>query len=196
MVRRTGKKRERIREIMRRQGILKRKSFPQAEVLEKSRKIMAKLLNQEEFIEAETVMFYMAKNGEVETKEMIKEALRGKKRVVIPEVKEENLIPKEIKNLSKDLKKGSFGIMEPKGKRLKIVPVKEIDLVVVPGIFADLKKHRLGYGRGYFDRFLSHLSKGKKTIGLFFDSQIVKKLPAFEHDRALDRILTEKRIIT
>lgn len=194
MVRRIEKK-GRIKEDLRQDSLLKRKKQTQEEIGHRSRLIKNKLFKLKMYKEAETIMFYVAKSGEVETERMIKESLKNKKKVVIPKVKGDDLIPSELLDWDKDLETGSFGIKEPKEETLRPISVDKIDIVIVPGICFDLEKNRVGYGKGYFDRFLSKLSKKTKTIGIAFDSQIVKDIPRFSHEQALDMIITEKRMI-
>jgi len=192
---RTEKEREKDKVTLRRQGLLKRERQTLKEIQRKSRLIQKKLFAQVEFKKAKTVMFYIAKSGEVETEEMIKESLKNKKKVVVPKVNGDDLKLCELLNWNDDLKIGTFGIKEPKEEALRPVALEEIDLMIAPGISFDLKGNRLGYGRGYFDRLLAKLSKRTKVFGLAFDLQIVEDVPSFFHDRALNKIITEQRII-
>ena len=87
------------------------------------------------------------------------------------------------------MRKGKFGILEPTSK----VSLVDPDLVVVPGLAFDLHLHRLGYGKGYYDRFLKSTSSYK--IGICFDFQIVEKIPNESHDQKMDEVISEKRIL-
>jgi 5-formyltetrahydrofolate cyclo-ligase len=80
--------------------------------------------------------------------------------------------------------------MEP----LPIRNTSNIDLLIVPGIAFDRMGHRLGYGRGYFDRYLSQ-AKPHFSIGLAYNFQMVESLPHYSHDQKLDAIATESEII-
>lgn len=156
-----------------------------------------------EFRCAKTVMFYVSFRSEVETEKMIRNALDVRKRVVIPVVDGEEIVAAEIKNFKKELTKGSFGIREPKKEFRGRVDQKEIDLVIVPGVVFDKRGGRLGYGRGYYDRFLRsksiRLRMGRShqcaVIGLAFDLQIAEKIPLVEKDVRVDKIVTESGII-
>ncbi|MBN1526560.1 MAG: 5-formyltetrahydrofolate cyclo-ligase [Candidatus Omnitrophica bacterium] len=155
--------------------------------LEKSRKsaiIKGKLFNEEVFRKARVVMFYVSLKDEVDTVPMIDEALKAGKRVCVPVIlkEEKKLIAGEIHNRLEDLEKQHFGIYQPRADRVKEVPLKDIDLVVVPGVAFDKHDMRLGRGHGYYDRFLSCLSANTKTIGLAFDFQLVEHLPKQPHD--------------
>ena len=158
------------------------------EALVKSRSIKGKLFRLSEFKLAKLVMFYASMEDEVNTKDMIEEALEMGKVVVLPRSVGKEIVPKEIKKYA-DLEKASFGIYEPREKLRNVNP-KEIDLVVVPGVAFDEKKTRLGRGKGYYDRFLSKLPVDKVTVGLAFDFQIVRNLPKDSHDISVSIVLT------
>ncbi len=195
MAGRIDEKRKRIKEIMRRQGLLKRGKQTAVVIRRKSRLIKQKLFQMPEYRQAQTVMFYAAKIGEVDTEEMIKETLKKKKKVVVPKVKGKKLIPFELRDWAADLKKGAFGIKEPKDEALRSLSLETIDLVIVPGICFDMKKNRLGYGYGYYDRFLAKLPERTKAFGVAFELQFIGTIPCLQNDENLDKIITEKRII-
>ncbi len=160
----------------------------------KSRRIKKRLFSLKEFKEAHTILFYYSKGSEVKTKEMMEEALRKGKRVLLPRVRRREIYLGEIKELEKDVEKGSFGILEPKEASKKATP-KGIDLVILPGIAFDLKGRRVGYGLGYYDRFLKRLPKKVSLVALAYDFQIVNSLPGKRHDRRVGKVITETRII-
>ena len=87
--------------------------------------------------------------------------------------------------------KGKYGILE---NVLSDSIVEEMDLLIIPGIAFDLEGNRIGYGKGYYDRFLSS-RKANYIIGLAFENQIIKKIPYTEYDIPVDLLFTEKRII-
>lgn len=172
----------------------KRLKLTQEEVREKSEKIISSLFELEDFKKAGFIMFYVDCRNEVITKDAIEKALSMGKRVAVPKtVKGEGLWAIEIKSL-KELSTGLFGIMEPKNVENRVDP-KELDLVIVPGIAFDMRGYRLGYGAGYYDRFLPELRQGVKKIALAFEMQIVDLLPAEKHDVRMDAILTEKGLL-
>lgn len=160
---------------------------------EKSSKIKEKLFKMPEFKEAETVLFYSSIKSEVETEDMVKDALKLKKKVTLPVTNSSFRTLKvfELKNYS-ELEPGTFQVPEPKQKNE--LDKKDIDLVIVPGVVFDLNGHRIGYGEGYYDNFLSKMNSVPK-IGLSFEIQIVEEIPAEPHDVKLNKIVTEKRII-
>ncbi|MEE9316068.1 MAG: 5-formyltetrahydrofolate cyclo-ligase [bacterium] len=188
---------------IRQEFLKKRNNLSRDEIKSKSEKIEKELFSLPEFQRAKTVMFYVSFRSEVETEKMTRNALKLKKKIVIPVVHGEKIVVSEIKNLKKELTKGSFGIKEPKKEFRRRVNQKEIDLVVVPGVVFDKRGGRLGYGRGYYDRFLrsklirSRMSRSRKCalIGLAFDLQIARKIPLVEEDMKVDKIVTESGIV-
>ncbi len=184
---------------LREQIRLMRREQPRKLVESKSKQIQARLLSLREFLEAETVSFYAAKraDGEVETEDMIKSSLKKKKRVLVPITDKENrrLIFSELRDYDLELVPGTFEIPEPKSEYRRIVSPSHTDLVVVPGIVFDMRGYRLGYGFGYYDRFLSSLRKETPTIGLAFEFQIVGKIPVGDQDIPVRKIVTEQRVI-
>ena len=85
---------------------------------------------------------------------------------------------------------GRFGIPEPEGG--SPVSLSELDLMVVPGVGFDLHGHRLGYGRGYYDRVLAGESRRPTLVGLCFEQQVVDRLPRDPHDVCVDLLITEQ----
>ncbi len=188
---------------LRQEFLNRRDSLSRDEIDSKSEKIENELFALPEFRRAKTVMFYVSFRSEVETEKMIRNALNLRKRVVVPVVDGEKIEAIEIKNFEKELTEGSFGIKEPKKELRKRVDQKEIDLVVVPGVVFDKTGGRLGYGRGYYDRFLKSKSielrmagsPQRALIGLAFDLQITRKIPLVEKDVRVDKIVTESGTI-
>jgi len=184
-----------MKSTIRKELIEKRKKIPKKEVLEKSKKIKERLFETEEFKQASTILFYVSYDNEVYTQDMIKECLKKDKTVVVPisNVEERNLILSKLKNW-KDLKKGSYGILEPKKEKIIEISKHDIDLVIVPGVGFDEHGCRIGHGVGFYDELLKD-SKNAYHIGLAFELQILEKIPIEDHDIPVHRIITEERII-
>lgn len=168
----------------------KRNSLPKEEILEKSNKIKNNLFNLEPYKNSKIVMFFASFNSEVYTHEMIKESLKNKT-VVLPKVAQHEIEPSVIIDFD-NLIPGKFGIPEPI-ETMKIA-YKNIDLILIPGIVFDKEGHRIGYGFGYYDKFLRKAPKAVK-IGLAFDFQVVDKIPKETHDVPVDMIVTEERVV-
>jgi 5-formyltetrahydrofolate cyclo-ligase len=123
---------------------------------------------------------------------MIEQALALGKRIALPVVnkEEKRIVPVAVSNLQ-GLVQGAYGIPSPSACNATAVPLKEIDLVVVPGVVFDKKNNRLGRGAGYYDRFLQELPLTTPTVGLAFDIQMVDVIPGLEpHDRPVTQVLT------
>lgn len=154
----------------------------------KSRLIKKKLFRTRVFKKAKFVMFYIAFDGEVNTEEMIKEARKLGKIVIVPVCKKNRItLRPSILEDSTRLKKGPYGVCEPASQRP--IPLNDLDLVIVPGIAFDAKGNRLGRGKGCYDRFLARLPQDTPTIGLAFDFQILPAVPAHTHDVNVDKTI-------
>lgn len=170
------------------------------EVEEKSRRIKEKMFALPEFKRANTVAFYVAKEDakEVRTQEMIGEALKLGKRVVVPFVVGNEIEFSEISGLE-DLQPGTFGILEPRTEIRKKVPLEQIEFVVVPGVAFDLKGRRIGYGKGFYDRFLSRLLSARPDaciVALAFEMQLVENIPNQKSvDVPMRILITEERVL-
>ena len=159
----------------------------------RSRKIAKKLYLLEAFENAASVCFYVSLPSEVDTRPMIDRALKLGKKVLVPLVNLENkeLELYEIKNRRTDLRKGAFGIPEPRPGRARPSKPGRIDMVVVPGIAFDCRNRRLGRGMGFYDRLLKKFKAGALKVGLAFSFQIVPEVPTQKHDQPLDLVLTD-----
>lgn len=176
--------------------LLQRGALPLEVCREKSREISNRLLASPEFKAAGVIQCYLANATEVQTTWVIQEALRLKKRVVAPVIHSNNrlLSLSELADLNPDvLRPGPFGILQPRSPFLREVQASEVDLWILPGVGFDEEGNRLGFGGGYYDRFLA--DRRREAIGLAFDFQIVERLPVGENDRPVDQIVTESRTI-
>lgn len=163
--------------------------------ISESHSIAEKLFALEAYRSAETVFIYLSVGSEVITHEIMQQILRDKKRLVVPKsVIETHELQLYYINGAEDLVKGSFGILEPSADRtLKEAARDEIDLTLVPGLCFDRAGFRIGYGGGYYDRFLDGY-KGT-AVGLTFADCVCDALPREDCDRAVDIILTGREEI-
>lgn len=168
----------------------KRSSLPKEGILERSRRIQKNLFGLSQYSNSKTVMFFVSFNSEVHTHDMIKEALKNKT-VVVPKVVQHEIEPSVIIDFD-NLVPARFGIPEPID--IMKIAYKHIDLVLVPGIAFDREGHRIGYGFGFYDKFLAKVPKAVK-IGLAFDFQVVDKIPKETHDVPVDFVVTEKEVV-
>ncbi len=187
----------RRKKLLRQAILTKRDILSLKEKSEKSCAIKRNLFSMQEFKRAKTIALYVSFRSEVETEATIKESLKLGKRVVVPvsRVREKELQMAYIENFDDDLEMGAYEIPEPKTNRLKPVDLDDLDIIILPGSVFDMSGYRLGYGGGYYDRFLQVVGSRVKTIGLAYEIQVVDKVPKESHDIPVDWIVTEKRII-
>jgi 5-formyltetrahydrofolate cyclo-ligase len=163
-------------------------------VQHKSAIIAAEVSRLPAFQASHTIMVYMALEQEVQTAGIIDAARHHNKRIVVPVVDGVNLIALELPCEPAQLRRSRFGILEP-GLDGAIVQPDNIPLIVVPGIAFDRYGARLGFGKGYYDRFLQQVPESTYAYGLAFAMQIVPRLPQMAHDVCMHGIMTEQEFI-
>lgn len=149
-----------------------------------SRNIIAQLEAHPWFRQATTVLLYHALPDEVNTHELI-HRYAGTKRILLPAVEGESL-SLHVYDEKEGTRRGAFHIQEAKGPLFSAY--EQINLAVIPGMAFDAAGHRLGRGKGYYDRLLPQLAC--PTIGLCFSFQLVHGVPTDAHDRKVDRVLS------
>jgi 5-formyltetrahydrofolate cyclo-ligase len=144
-----------------------------------------------------TLFIYVNFRSELETLELIQLCLSQGKRVVVPLVDASavSMIPLQIQDPEKDLVPGYYGIPEPDPQKSRPVAAREIDAAIIPGSVFDINGGRLGYGGGYYDRFLVNDAPQAKRVGFAFEMQVIENVPVQPHDQPLDILITEKRIV-
>lgn len=175
-----------------------RQSISSEEVMRNSLLIAKNLKQAEEYREAKNILFYASKGNEVQTGQIIREAIKDGKKLLLPVTNTQTaeLEISEVSDYPKGLVEGPYEIMEPKTK--KPFPENEVDAVIVPGLAFSPDGYRIGYGLGYYDKMLSRLKRSRiniRTIGLAYDFQVVEKLPREGHDQPMDAIVTETRVV-
>ncbi|MCX7761379.1 MAG: 5-formyltetrahydrofolate cyclo-ligase [Candidatus Kryptonium sp.] len=181
------------KKTIREQVLAIRNSLDPNEAREKSNAIFQNLKNLSAFNSAKTIHIYVSsKKNEVDTIEIINYLLSQSKRVIVPVVDKENKILRhsELKSLS-ELERSTFGILEP--RELREVDIKEIDLVIAPAIAVDRKGNRIGFGGGYYDKFLSHVECPK--VVLVYSFQVVDQIEPTPNDVPVDFVITENEVI-
>lgn len=159
-----------------------------AERLKRMSANAASLIEQDnDYINSKTIMIYHPLWDEVDVTGIYEKAFSAGKRVILPTVKGDDIIPVEITPDTKWVK-GDFDIMEPIAEPYCGL----IDTIFVPGVAFDLNGNRLGRGKGYYDRFLPNHSKAKR-VGICFDFQIVDNIPTEPFDFKMDHILVVKQ---
>ena len=185
------------KERVRKEILSARKSISMEELVVKSDSIKEKLFSTELYKNANTIMAYIDFRNEVLTEKIIKTAIADGKRIVIPisVVETRQLILSEIINYDSELESGAYGILEPKPEYIREVDPKLVDLVLIPGVAFDERGFRVGYGAGYYDRFLERVRPDTSKIALSLELQMVEYAHEDSHDVPVDIVLTEDRII-
>lgn len=183
---------------IRQEFLKKRRKMNKEEAIKCSEDIISQLTNSQVFKESENIMIYLSFNNEVDTFKLMEYCLNNGKRVIVPYCikKERKIIPSEIKNPNTELKTSSLGFKEPDLANLREVKIEDIDLVIVPGVVFDECGNRIGFGGGYYDRFLKRLKNTTMTIAICYDYQLIDKVPVDELDIPVKCIMTDKRIVT
>ena len=145
------------------------------------------------FLDSETVMLYLALPQEVQTEILLAECHRKAKRVAVPIVTQHGLLAAQLGPGQVKLKPGRFGILEPANGTTVISP-NDIDCVLVPGVAFDNRGARLGFGKGYYDRFLCRLPAATHVCGLAFSLQIIERVPDLPHDVRMQWLVTDRGV--
>ena len=178
--------------IIRKQFLRTRKQLDLSTYSRLSQQAQRQMIGSECFARARTLALYSPINKEVATGQIFVAARELDKRVFYPRVSGDELEFIAVDTAGK-LEPGTFGVAEPVDG--ESISVAGLDLIVVPGVAFDLRGHRLGYGRGFYDRQLAGRSTATVVVGLCFEIQLCNLLPAEAHDQALDYITTETRFI-
>ena len=177
--------------LLRKEVLHKRNSMSHFEISMKSKLIQQKLIESPVFNQSKSIGLYLAIGSEVQTRGIINYALDLGKTVSLPRIISNDLRFYVVDQT--DFEKNSFdvnrfGIKEPE---IDNKPADFIDLLIIPGIVFDLYGFRIGYGYGYYDKYLTY-NKLSKSIGLAYDFQFIKKpIPILPHDRKIDVLITE-----
>ncbi len=156
---------------------------------EKSRSIMEKIMALPRFQKATTIAVYASMPFEVDTQLLVVQAWAMKKRVVFPKVEGLNLSFYQAFSWDELTPNGPFGIREPASSTKRLVEKTELDLIIVPGICFDQKKYRVGYGKGFYDRYLKGCPAYK--LGVCFEEQLyLGDIPVTPYDVAVDEVLS------
>ena len=188
------------KEVLRKNILKIRKFIEEEERIQKSQSIISTLTNLEEYKNSETIMCYIDFKGEVITSDILNSDINRNKTICVPIISNaedgsRHIIASVLKDTESELCKGCFGIMEPKSEYIRLLEPQKIDLVIVPGVVFDEKRNRIGFGAGFYDRFLRNVRNDCVKVGLAYEFQVVDDVPVNDFDIPMDIIITEKRII-
>ncbi len=167
------------------------------EIAKKTKQIEDNLFEFANFLEAKIVLLYVDNKTEVKSSNIIKRCFDINKIVILPafDIKTHKMKLMKVDDPDNDLITGPRGILEPDINRCKIVPVDCIDLAIIPGVAFDEKGGRIGTGEGYYDRFIPKLSVTTRKVAIALECQIIQQVPVESHDKHVDIIITDERII-
>ena len=147
--------------------------------------IFNKIINLEEYKQSNLILTYVSLKEEVDTIKLIKYSLKKGKKVAVPKCEGNDIVFYYISSIE-DLEEGTFGILEPKTIE-KVINFTN-SICIVPGVAFDKQKNRIGYGIGFYDRFLESYNGIK--IGLTYRECICDKIDVDKNDIKMDKIIT------
>ena len=152
--------------------------------------LQEKLLQTEEYKNTKTLLAFVSKDIEINTEKIIEQALADGKTLALPKCKEENLMDFYIVNSLSQLKEGYYGLLEPDPEKCTMLKDTANTICLVPGLAFDREGYRIGFGKGYYDRFL--LDYNGVTVGMCYAKCVHESLPKGYYDRPIDILITEK----
>jgi len=160
-----------------------------------SEQICAQILGLGAVQKAQTIMLYRSVRNEADLDPLFSVFQRLGKKTVTPRVEGDAIRAYYTSDLSADFEIGYAGIREPL-TTCEQVPLEKIDIVIVPGCAFDLLGHRLGWGRGFYDRFFQSGAMHTTKIAAAFNFQVVHAVPANDDDVGMDHLVTETRVLS
>lgn len=184
-----------LKQKLRAESKLYRNELSSNEKAELDSKISDRLFNTWQYKSCEVLLTYVSTEIEVDTREIISRALADGKRVAVPRCIDNTRLMDFyfIKDFD-DLESGYMGVLEPIPEKCEKMTDFSEGLCIVPALMFDLYGYRLGYGKGYYDRFLSNFCG--ETLGICYNRCVREKLPHGKFDKCVEGIITQSRIIT
>lgn len=183
------------KKTLRREILKKRDALSAEDRYNLSKKIHKNLFERPEFVSAKQVLCYVDFRSEVSTEKIIEESLKRGKRVFCPKVLSGEWMEFYEVAGKNDLESGAYGILEPLAdENRKYAFLENDDLMILPGACFDRTGNRIGYGAGYYDRYLQMYPNLKK-VGICFACQLTEQIWAESTDQKVDMIITEKEVI-
>ncbi len=164
--------------------------------LSKDFKIFQSFILSDLFLQSDVILTYVSSEIEVDTREIIEYSLKVGKKVAVPvSISDDFSLKFYFINSMNDLRVGYFSILEPDVNICELCNVNKLSslLCIVPGLAFDFSGHRVGYGKGYYDRFLYKYKC--KTVGFCYETDLIESVNKNQYDIPVDSILTEKRIL-
>ncbi len=175
---------------------INRRSMDKNDKLSKDFKIFQNFILSDLFLKSDVILTYVSSEIEVDTRNIIEYSLSVGKKVAVPvSISDDFSLKFYFINSINDLHVGYFSILEPDVNICELCNVNKLSnlLCIVPGLAFDFSGHRVGYGKGYYDRFLK---KHKcKTVGFCYEVDLIESVNKNQYDIPVNSILTEKRIL-
>ena len=169
-----------------------RLEMSETEKSERDRLILQRLTGLWQYKSCKTLLTYVSKDIEVDTKGLISKALAEGRAVAVPKCVEGTKLEFYYISGLGDLSPGTFGVLEPDVQKCVRAADFKDSLCIVPALCYDWKGFRLGYGKGYYDRFLD--TYDGFTVGIVYSSCVRRSLPHGRFDRPVDLLVTEDYI--
>jgi 5-formyltetrahydrofolate cyclo-ligase len=174
--------------------LARRRALDHAAWLASSSLAQRNLLSLPEYGASLRIALYLPVNNEVDTSHAMRAGLDAGKLVLCPAVRGDRMLLRRVEDTA-TFGQGAFGVPEPPPAGVDRL-ADEADLIVVPGVVFDINGHRIGYGKGFYDRFLLHPGRTATLVGLCHDFQLLDEaLPSERHDVRMDIIVTDRRIV-
>ena len=176
-----------LRKIM----IEKRDNIYKEEKAVMDKNIIFSLKEKEFYKNSKNIFIYLGFGSEIDTMSYIQDFINDGKHIFIPrtDIKTKKMEAVEITSLD-GLKENKYGILEPDNNKEEFYK-NNLDLIILPGVAFDHSGRRVGYGGGYYDRYLEDIDKRIIKVALIYDFQLLENVPAEEHDIKADYIITE-----
>ncbi|MCK5431209.1 MAG: 5-formyltetrahydrofolate cyclo-ligase [Gammaproteobacteria bacterium] len=169
-----------------------RAKLPEATRLDYSNSITEQVLKLDEIRNAKTIFIYISYASEVYTHDLVKTLLEDGKTLAVPKIVDSDFMEAESLSSWEDLIPGELGILTPANSKPCNGP---FDIALTPGLGFTLSGHRMGFGRGYYDKWFAQ-NEVKHKIALAFEAQLVDEIPIEDTDVPMEKIVTEQRVIT
>ena len=179
---------------LRKEILAERSKIGKKDHRDKGESIINRFKSSDLYKNAKMIMIYISFGTEIHNHEFIKDALAEGKEIVVPVTfhSPRMMKPSQIYSFD-DLEPGYYNILSPKEEHISYVDKSQIDVIIVPGAVFDKEGYRIGYGGGYYDRFLADFKKPK--VSFAFEMQLRDEVPKEDFDVPVDYIITEDRFI-
>jgi 5-formyltetrahydrofolate cyclo-ligase len=165
---------------------------------ELSQKICETFAALPEYQSARTVLFYIDVRTEVRTRNYLATALGHGKKIAVPWCRPDGHLELFELTSMEELAVGMYKILEPRAELRELpekrVDIKQVDLIMVPGVAFDRRGARMGHGFGYYDKLLEHSRPDTPLVALAFECQLFPEIPTQAHDIFMDKIITERAV--